>query len=118
MAVIKNSYLRALDEYLHDMAAGAFPGAVVAAWLIRRGMAGASADTILQLQKATTALWLVLGVCALVLIATGLGRLGYWHLNLRPEVVTTKRRMILIKHTAFVLTLIGCIIWIFSLLPA
>lgn len=117
MATIKNPYLRATNEYFHDIAAGMFPGAVLGAWLIRRGFAGASADTLTQLAKATTGVWLILLVCLVVIVATGLLRLGYWRVNLIESVVNTKRRMILLKHTAFVLTLVGCLVWVFSLLP-
>jgi Ca2+/Na+ antiporter len=118
VATIKNPYLRATNEYFHDIAAGTFPGAVIGAWLIRQGFAGASAETATMLQKASVRLWWVLLVSLAVIVITGFVRLGYWHLNLSESVVSVKRRMIIIKHAAFVLTLVACLVWLFTLLPS
>jgi len=110
-------YGRAVVDFVHDMAAGAFPGAVLAAWMIRRQVEGASPDAVDVLEKASVSLWLILAVVLVAIIATGAIRLDYWQLTIRPESLASKTRMVLVKHTAFVLITIGSIALTFTLLP-
>lgn len=120
MAVTANPYFRAGVEFVHDVAAGAYPGAVLATWMTRRYVVAAKmlpAATPL-LQKAAVGLWLVFSGTAFLLVVTGLFRLGYWQLNVRSGFLETKRRMVLVKHTAFVALLIASFVWMFTLLPA
>lgn len=117
MAVRSNPYFRAAMEFVHDIAAGAFPGAVLAGWLIQRQFTTASPDTIRLIKQASTSLWLILLASLVLLLATGAFRLGYWKLNIREGFLKTKQRMILVKHTAFVLLLIGSIVFMFTLVP-
>lgn len=114
---IRNAYVRAAIEFAHDIAAGAFPGAVLAAWLIRRHFETSMPAALRDLEQATTSLWLVLLGTLAVLVLTGGYRLGVWQLNLRKESVDTKRRGIVIKHVAFVVLLIVSIVALFGLVP-
>lgn len=118
MSITSNAYFRASMEYVHDVAAGAFPGAVLAAWLIRRSFSAETPDTLRLLEKATVSLWLILLGSLVLLGATGVFRLGYWQLNIRQGFLEKKKRMVLVKHTAFVLTLVIAVVVMFGLLPA
>jgi hypothetical protein len=115
--VASNPYFRATMEFFHDIAAGAFPGAVLAAWMIRGGFAGASPNVLHVLAQATVSIWLILLGAAIVLGATGALRLGYWQLNIRQGFLATKKRMVLLKHTAFALLLVASVVAMFALLP-
>jgi hypothetical protein len=117
MAIINNFYIRAAMEFVHDISAGLFPGAVLAAWMIRRNLELSSPAALRELEKASTGLWLVLLAAAALLVLTGAARLRYWQLNLRAGTLGAKRRSIQLKHTAFVLLLIGSVALTFTLVP-
>ncbi len=117
MALTSNPYFRSAVEVTHDIAAGAFPGAVLAAWMIRRSVATALPSALPTLQKATVGIWLILLAALFLLVATGAFRLNYWQLNVRSGFLQMKKRMVLVKHTAFVVLLIASIAIMFSLLP-
>ena len=117
METATNPYFRATVEFIHDIAAGVFPGAVWFGWMIRLQMEVSSPGTAAELGRASMGLWVILLVALFVLAATGALRLVYWKLNVRAEVLASKKRLILIKHTEFVLLMIASIAVMMKLLP-
>jgi len=117
MALTGNLYVRAAIDFTHDIAAGLFPGGVIAAWMIRQRFESASPDAVGALETASTSLWLILLGALLALVITGALRLKYWRLNVRSGFMEAKKRMVLVKHTAFVLVLVASIAAMFTLLP-
>lgn len=113
----KNIYVRSAIDFAHDIAAGAFPGAVLAAWLIRRRVEGVSSEALGAVQQASMALWLVMFGALFVIVATGLVRLKYWRLNVRAGYLKTKTDMVVTKHIAFVMLFVLSAIWMYTLLP-
>lgn len=104
-----NLYVRSAVDYLHVMSAGAFPGAVLGAWLIRR-TAEASGSGTGVIARSAASLWLLLFLSLTVLVITGAIRLRYWRLPIKPESMETKTTMVVIKHSAFVITvLLSCV---------
>ena len=103
---------------MHDVAAGSYPGAVLGMWLARTRVAATMPSAVPALEKAAVSLWLVMAAALLLLVTTGLFRLGYYQLNLRPGYLETKRQMVLVKHAAFVTVLVLSFIWMFTLLPS
>lgn len=116
MAIASNVYARTAIDFVHDVSAGLFPGAVLSAWLIRGRFVSASPDSLEALAKASTSLWIVLFVALAAIIVTGAIRLSYWKLNVRSGFMEAKVRMAQIKHAAFVLVTIASIVVMFSLL--
>jgi hypothetical protein len=118
VSIAANPYFRAFVEYVHDVCAGAFPAAVLMDWLVRQQVAASIPAAVPAIQKASIWLWLVLFVAIFLLVVTGGFRLTYWQLNIRGDYIPRKKRMIVVKHTAFVLTLLAFFAWMFSLLPS
>ena len=117
MKLASNLYVRAGVEFLHDIAAGAFPGAVLVAWMIRQRFAVQSPDMVLALEKASWSLWPILFGALAAIVVTGAFRLGYWQLNVRAGFLEKKRRMVVAKHSAFVLLMVASIVMTFGLVP-
>jgi hypothetical protein len=117
MTLADNLYVRAGVEFVHDIAAGAFPGAVLAGWMIRMRFSAASPDVLLMLEKASTSLWLIVFAALVLLGLTGAFRLGYWRLNVQVGYLEKKKRSVIVKHTAFVLLMLASITMMFGLVP-
>ena len=117
MSFASNLYVRAAIEFVHDIAAGAFPGATLAAWMIRQRYSAASPDALRSLEGASRGLWLVLLGALALLAITGAFRLGYWQLNVRVGFLEKKKRAVIVKHAAFVLLMLGSIVIAFGLVP-
>ena len=117
MGFTSNVYIRSAVEVLHDIAAGAFPGAVLAAWMIRGRVDAMSPDAGAVVGKASLSLWLILMGALFVVGVTGPIRLSYWRLNARAGSLEAKKRRVLIKHTAFVLLWIGAVALAVTVLP-
>jgi len=105
---------RLINDFLHDLAAGFFPGAVAGAWLIK-SVAPQGGVTFLA-QQAVGGVWMLLVVGLMVSVGTGIWRLRY-HLDpVKPELAKARNDAAFIKHIAFivVLTLAGVIfgVWV------
>lgn len=112
MSLTRIHVARIANDIAHDLASGAFPGAVIAAWLIRRSAAATGSPDAVRaasaaLGGASGALWLVLFLGLTVSVATGLLRLRYWKLNVRTGFLETKSETAAVKHSAFVLLLLA-----------
>lgn len=118
MATSADLYVRAGVEFVHDMAAGAFPGAVLGAWTIRRAFESTSPEAVPRLEIASAGLWLILLGALFLIVATGSVRLTYWKRNVRPGFMESKKQLVLVKHAAFVLLLVASTALAFRLVPA
>lgn len=94
------------NDVLHDLALGVFPGVVVGTWLIDRTTVSTGEGSSV-VAHAAPVLWLVFAFGLLVSVATGLLRLRYWKLNVRSGYMNTKSAVAAMKHSAFVLLLLG-----------
>jgi hypothetical protein len=107
-------YYRAVVDVLHDLAAGAFPGAVAAAYLISRAGERMALDTG-NIALTLPAAWSVLAIALVVLVATGLMRLRYWKTNVRAGFLETKSQMAVAKHAVFVFVQLGAAVALWAL---
>lgn len=98
---------RIANDLLHDFAAGFFPGAVTAAWLIQRALEAADPGRGAVVAHAAGALWLVMAAALTVSVVTGLVRLRYWRLNVRSGFLESKGQMAATKHILFALLLLA-----------
>ena len=117
MEFANNLYVRTAVEFIHDVATGAFPGAVWFVWMASRQMAASSPDAAGALARASTSLWVILIVCLFTIAVTGAFRLAYWKLNVVEAGLERKKRLIWMKHTAFVLLYVGSIALAATLIP-
>lgn len=115
MALENRLYVRVVIDLLHDLALGVFPGTVLAAWFIRRAVV-ASDEGYAALAAAGPWLWLVFFLGLTVSVVTGLLRLKYWKLNVRAGFLESKSQMAAVKHSAFVLILLGSAAWLYAIL--
>jgi len=97
---------RIVIDFFHVLAAGVFPGSVIAAWVIRlgieaQGLGGAA------IGRASTGLWLLFFIGLVVSVGTGALRLRYWKLVVLPEALEAKAQMAAVKHSLFVLLLLS-----------
>lgn len=102
MAEQNNLNGRVANDLLHDLSAGLFPGAVIAAWLLRAGVDRVDPGRGAVVAEASEGLWLILAFALSLLIATGIMRLRYWRLNVRSGFLESKRHMAVTKHVVFV----------------
>ena len=117
MEFLQKVYIRVTVEFVHDIAAGAFPGAVLIAWMIRRQIAVTRPDAYADVGQASLGLWVILLGVLFALVFTGLFRLGYWKLNVRPGGLESKRSLVVTKHALFVLALIASIALAATVVP-
>jgi len=95
---------RLINDFFHDLAAGFFPGAVVAAWLVQRQ---AGPGRVGLVPQAVGGIWMLLVVGLAVSVGTGIFRLRY-HLNhVKPELVKARNDTAFTKHVAFVVVLVA-----------
>lgn len=99
-------YPRILNDFVHDVAAGMYPGLALTAWLVRSS-AASSGTSIATVTEIGGTLTLLMVLTAVVSITTGLIRLRYWKLNIRAGFLETKGQMAAMKHGLFVLVLIA-----------
>jgi hypothetical protein len=117
MEFLGNVYVRSAIEFVHDIAAGAFPGAVLMAWIIRQQIEVTQRGAVADVGRASLSLWVILLGVLFAIGLTGLIRLRYWKLNVRPGFLDSKKRLVLIKHTAFVVLLIASIALTVTVVP-
>jgi len=99
-----SKYGRLVNDFFHDIAAGLFPGAATAAWVIQR-QAGASGGSKIP-ASAVGGIWMILVLGLVVSVATGIFRLRYHSAHVKPELVEARNGTALIKHVAFVTLLL------------
>jgi hypothetical protein len=114
------TWLRAINDMLHGLAAGAFPGAVMALWIVRNTatpVLGSQAMASLLARSWTWVLTIML-VALVVQVATGGARLFYWKVPVAADQVQKKGRVAGAKHAVFVLVFVGAAIAAFMLLSS
>lgn len=117
MEFATNPYVRVTVEFIHDVATGAFPGAVWFAWMVKQRMETSAPEAVGALTRSTSNLWVILIVCLFAIAATGAFRLVYWKLNVVSGGLERKKRLIWMKHTLFVLLYVGSFALATTLVP-
>jgi len=103
---------RIVVDFFHVVAAGVFPGAVLAAWVIRRGVESQGLGAA-AVSRASGALWLVFLLGLIVSVVTGSIRLRYWKSVVRPELLESRAQAAAVKHGLFVLLLLSSAIGLY-----
>lgn len=91
MGLLKNVWFRAVIDLVHDLAAGAWPGAVLAMWIMRtaadKTLAPGEVSTMLPAWSGTLGImfW-SLGL----IVATGVVRLNYRALGMPPDLLKSR----------------------------
>jgi hypothetical protein len=98
--------VRVPNDLLHDIAAGLFPGAVIAAWIVRGAIDALDPGRGAIVTRASGGLWMLMLLGLAVSTATGVLRLRYWQLNVRSGFLETKKQMAATKHIVFVFVLL------------
>jgi len=119
VALSERLWFRVINDSLHDLSAGAGPGAVIGVWLARNG-ARATLDPagFASLGRTWTPLLFVLFLALAILVVTGAVRLSYRTLGTAPDALAGKGRTALIKHALFVAVFIASTAVAFSLIQA
>ena len=104
------------NDLLHDLAAGAWPGAVIALWMAHTAVksAGPTGAAALAL-RAWSGIWAILIFAVAVLIATGSLRLRYRAMGVRAEALPARTRIAVTKHIVFVVVLVAATVAAFVL---
>jgi heme/copper-type cytochrome/quinol oxidase subunit 2 len=117
MHLTRHASFRAVNDLLHDLAAGVGPGAVLALWLARGGaLKVLDPAAVLDMTRSWTWVLLILFVALVVLVVTGAVRLSYHNVTTRPEKEAERGRAALIKHVVFAAIFVGSAIVAFGLL--
>lgn len=99
--MLSQRWFRIVIEVLHDLAAGAWPGAVLAFWLARDRVIGLDPEALDATVSAWSSVFWIMGVSALLLLVTGLVRASY-RIGTPSAVLEARTRTPLIKHAVFV----------------
>lgn len=106
-------------EVVHDLAAGTWPGAASALWLVRRrAEQDLPADELASAMAPWTSALLVMVAALAVLVLTGILRAAYAKLGFTRPAMKARTGLVLIKHAVFVLVFIAAtVVAIGSLQP-
>lgn len=103
MALSDRTTLRAINDLIHDLTAGIFPGAVLALWLVRNGArATMTPQALSDLAQSWSWIVLLMFIALAIFVITGSIRVSYRIRNTKPEAVASQGRVALIKHAFFV----------------
>ena len=117
MPLSNRVWFRVVNDFLHDMAAGLGPGAVLALRIVSdHARATLAPEVFADLVRSWSWVVLVLFLALVVLLITGAVRLNYRTLGVRDDALAAKGRMALIKHAAFVLLFVAAVVEAFILL--
>ena len=118
MEIVK-TWLKAINDIVHDLAAGVLPGAVLALWVVRGHLASVvGAQAASDMARSWTWILTIMLAALVVQVATGGARLLYWKAPLAPEKVQAKARIAGAKHAVFVLVFVGAAVAAFMLLQS
>lgn len=116
MRALSSPWVRIVVDVLHDLAAGAWPGATAALWLARNRAAELGSDVLESTVEAWAPVaWVMLGSLA-VLIATGFMRIDYLGAGMPEELRSARSRTAAYKHVAFVAVFIASTVFAFGML--
>lgn len=108
MGLTKMVWFRVVNDLVHDIAAGMWPGMVVALWIVRRGaLPVLDAEAVTTL--ASTWTWVLLAALAAATgqVVSGIVRLGYHYDGVPDEAMSSRGRSALWKHGAFVVLFVA-----------
>jgi hypothetical protein len=109
-------WLRATIDSVHSLSAGLAPGSALALWMIRGGAeANLTAAQFEELTRTWTPVLLVPLIALLLLVVSGMARLGHHNLNIEPSAVAARGRATAAKHALFVVVFCAAVIWMFML---
>jgi putative copper export protein len=92
---------RIVTNFVHDMSTGIWFACLLVLWVISSRSAGAPAEAAVVLSSASQAVFWLLVASLVGLTVTGALRLVYWRAETPPEMRSTKRSALIIKHAAF-----------------
>lgn len=101
MSILGVRWIRIANDLLHDLAAGAWPGAVAALWLAQR-RADLPVDVAPEVARSWSSIFWVMVVALAILVITGLIRTNYRANGLPPEVAQARGSTAVVKHVFFV----------------
>ena len=108
---------RVVNDLVHDVTAGVFPGAVLALWLVRRGASAVlGPDALSTMIRGWSWIVLALFIVVVVFVVTGSIRVGYRVRNISPEALQAQGRSAMIKHAVFVLVFVCATVVAFSVI--
>ena len=108
---------RVVNDLLHDVTAGVFPGAVLALWLVRKGAAATlSPDAVATMVRSWSWIVLLLFVVIVVFVVTGSMRVSYRTRNISAEALQAQGRSAMIKHAVFVLVFVYATVVAFTVI--
>jgi hypothetical protein len=120
MALLKQVWFRNANDVVHDLASACWPGAVLGLAVFRMGMVRyqLGPKEVAAVLGSWTGIWAILFIAVAVNVATGIPRLRYKAMGLRPEKVAVRARSAVWKHVGFVSVLVASTVWAFFLLRA
>lgn len=116
MRVLSSPSVRLVVDVLHDLAAGAWPGATAALWLARNRAAELGPDVLVSTVEAWSPVAWVMIVSLATLVATGFMRIDYLGAGMPEELRSARSRTAAYKHVAFVAVFIASTVVAFGLL--
>jgi putative copper export protein len=117
MALSDRLSFRVINDLVHDITAGVFPGAVLALWLVRNGARATLApEAVSSLAQSWSWIVLVLFVALVLFVVTGSIRVSYRLHNIRTEETAAQGRSALIKHVVFILVFVYAAVVAFSVI--
>ena len=90
-----------VNDFVHDMSTGVWAASLLVIWVLSRRSATASPEVALGLQAAEQAVFWLLVVALVGLAVTGAIRLFYWRRSTPAEALPEKRKLLILKHIAF-----------------
>ena len=107
-------WFRTCNDLVHDLVGGAWPGIVLAMWLVRSGAKTAlDAETFSTLVRTWSWVLPVVAMAVLLQIVTGAIRLNYWSAHDRSP---AKKRTAQLKHLVFSFAFLGPVVAVFMIL--
>jgi hypothetical protein len=109
--------LKVANDILHDLAAGAWPGAAVALWIARRAAdATLPREQMSDLLRGWSPVLLVALASAELLVVTGLIRARYRRLLQSAAVTSARMPVVLAKHGVFIAVFVAATVLAFQAL--
>ena len=110
--------MRTANAVVHDLAAGLWPGAVLALWIAHAGAADfAPAGTTAPIRVAWSGIYAILFLELAIQVVTGLIRLRHRGLGVSTEALAAKNSVAQAKHVAFAAVLLAATVGAVVLLP-
>ncbi|HET6350966.1 MAG TPA: hypothetical protein VFG89_02400 [Coriobacteriia bacterium] len=107
--------LRIINNFLHDTCTGTWAACLIVLLVLESRLAGIPAEAVRAIQESQMAVFWLAVVALVGLAVTGGIRLGYWRREATPEELAEKRRLLWIKHVAFLVVYGLCTVWAWSI---